>query len=60
MNIVPEQFLRVECSECGNEQIIFSHAADEVECLVCNEPLALPSSGKAEISSKVIEELSPE
>ena len=55
-----ENFLRVECEECGNEQTIFSHAASEVECLVCGEVLADPQGGKVELNGKVIEELVPE
>lgn len=55
-----ENFLRVECEECGNEQTIFSHAASKVECLVCGEVLADPQGGKVELNGKVIEELVPE
>lgn len=55
-----ENFLKVECDECGNEQNIFSHAATEVECLVCGEALAKPKGGKAEIRGNVVEELAVE
>jgi len=33
--IMARQFLKIRCSECGNEQKIFSHASTEVDCLVC-------------------------
>ncbi|MFB6147429.1 MAG: 30S ribosomal protein S27e [Candidatus Nanohaloarchaea archaeon] len=53
-------FYRVECSECGNEQKIFSRASQEVECLVCAEPLAKPTGGKAEVTGEIVETLNPE
>lgn len=55
-----QEFYRVECAECGNEQTIFSHASTTVECLVCGEPLARPSGGKAELEADLVEELIPE
>jgi small subunit ribosomal protein S27e len=57
---MPENFLRVECGECGNEQTIFSHAATEVECLVCGEVLAHPQGGKVDVNGDIVEELVPE
>lgn len=54
------EFLKVECEECGNQQNIFSHAATEVECLVCGDVVAEPQGGKAEINGNVVEELSAE
>lgn len=55
-----QDFLRVECEECGNQQTIFSRAASEVECLVCSTVIADPKGGKPELSGKVVETLSPE
>ncbi len=55
-----QDFLRVKCEECGNEQNIFSHASRDVECLVCGEKLAESRGGKAELDAEVIQELSPE
>jgi small subunit ribosomal protein S27e len=54
------EFLKVRCSECGNEQKIFSHASTEVDCLVCSEPVAKPKGGKAEITGEVLQELEVE
>ncbi|MFB6199980.1 MAG: 30S ribosomal protein S27e [Candidatus Nanohaloarchaea archaeon] len=54
------QFLKVECSECGNEQKTFSHASEEVECLVCSTVLAKPTGGAAEIKGEVVEQLEVE
>jgi small subunit ribosomal protein S27e len=47
-------FLKVKCSGCKNEQIIFNKPATEVKCLVCEKVLASPNGGKAEVKSKVI------
>ncbi|PSG99896.1 MAG: 30S ribosomal protein S27e [Nanohaloarchaea archaeon SW_4_43_9] len=53
-------FYRVKCSECGNEQKIFSHASTKVECLVCSEELATSTGGKAEVNGEIAEELKAE
>jgi small subunit ribosomal protein S27e len=46
-------FLRVKCSKCGNEQLLFSHAVNQVVCNVCSAVLATPSGGKARIKGEV-------
>ncbi len=47
-------FVRVKCLKCGNEQIVFSHAANKVSCNVCGIELAEPSGGKAKIKGEVV------
>jgi len=47
-------FLRVKCSECGNEQIVFSHATNIVRCNVCGAVIAEPTGGKAAIKGEII------
>lgn len=47
-------FYRIKCPECGNEQIIFSHATTVVRCFVCRAILAKPTGGKAKIDEKII------
>ena len=42
-----QNFLKVQCGKCNNEQKIFSKASTDVKCLVCGEVLAKPSGGKA-------------
>jgi small subunit ribosomal protein S27e len=49
------KFLKVTCSKCKNEQIIFNKATSKVKCLVCGSELAEPTGGKAKIKSKVIQ-----
>ena len=46
-------FLRVKCSKCGNEQLIFSNTVNNISCNVCGELLAEPSGGRAKINGDV-------
>lgn len=48
-------FVKVRCSDCDNEKVIYSHASSEVNCEICGKNLAAPGSGKAEINTKVLE-----
>lgn len=47
-------FLRVKCQDCGNEQIVFSHATRIVHCNVCGATLAEPSGGKATVKGEIV------
>lgn len=47
-------FIRVKCSKCGNEQIVFDSAVNKVNCNVCGTMLAEPSSGKARIKGEIV------
>nr|MBA4405117.1 30S ribosomal protein S27e [Nanoarchaeum sp.] len=49
------KFLKVRCSKCKNEQIMFDKASTEVKCLVCGEVLATPTGGKAKLKTNVLE-----
>lgn len=55
-----KDFWKVECNECGNQQIIFSRSATEIECLVCGEVVASPKGGKPEVNGEVTEVLKAE
>jgi small subunit ribosomal protein S27e len=48
-------FLKVRCSKCKNEQVIFEKASTTVKCNSCNEVLAEPTGGKARIKAKIVE-----
>jgi len=50
-------FLKVKCSKCGNEQIIYEKATTRVECFKCKNLLARPGGGKAKINAKIVEKL---
>lgn len=51
------RFLKVKCSGCGNEQIVFSNASSAIRCLGCNNILAESSGGKVKLRAKVVKEL---
>jgi len=58
--IIPEpksRFIQVRCPDCGNEQIIFSHAASIVHCNICGAVLAEPTGGKAKIKAEIVKVL---
>lgn len=50
------KYLKVQC-KCGNEQVVFSHTTQIVNCSGCKEPLAHPSGGAAVVHGKVVAEL---
>jgi len=49
------KFLKITCSKCKNEQIIFNKATSNVKCLVCGSELAEATGGKAKIKAKVLQ-----
>ncbi|MCD4759946.1 30S ribosomal protein S27e [archaeon] len=49
------KFIKVRCSKCKNEQIIFEKPATIIKCLVCEKVLAEPRGGKAKIKTNVLE-----
>lgn len=48
------RFLKVKCSDCGNEQVMFGSLSTKVMCQVCGKTLAEPRGGKARILTKII------
>lgn len=48
-------FLKVQCEDCENKQVVFSHSSKEVNCEVCGKTLVTPQGGKAEIETKILE-----
>lgn len=51
------KFIKIRCSKCKNEQIIFGKPQTKVNCLVCGTPLAEPTGGKGRIKSQILEVL---
>lgn len=50
------KFLRVTCTKCKNEQVVFGKSAtNEVKCLVCNQVLATSTGGKTNVTAKISE-----
>ena len=54
MRDIMNQFVKVKCKKCKNEQIIFERISRDVECLVCNELLAKSTGGKSKFLGTVI------
>lgn len=52
------RFVKVRCSKCKNEQIIFGKPATKIDCLVCEKLLAEPTGGKGKIKARILEVLS--
>ena len=52
------KFLKVKCTSCNNEQIVFDSSKIVVKCNVCGEDLAKPRGGKAKILGEILEVLS--
>ncbi|MEM2842080.1 MAG: 30S ribosomal protein S27e [Thermoproteota archaeon] len=50
-------FLLVKCTNCGNEQVVFSHVSSKVNCKICNTILAEPSGGRSIIRGQVTRDL---
>lgn len=51
------KFVKLRCSKCKNEQIIFGKPSSIVKCLVCSETLADPTGGKGKIKAQILEVL---
>ncbi len=47
------RFVKIECKNCGNAQVVFDHASTKVKCLVCDSEIAEPTGGKARITAKI-------
>ncbi|HKM77566.1 MAG TPA: 30S ribosomal protein S27e [Candidatus Bathyarchaeia archaeon] len=50
-------FIRVKCSKCGNEQVIFDRPSVAPRCSVCDELLAETTGGKAKLKAEVLQSL---
>lgn len=51
------KFIKVRCTKCKNEQVIFAKSATIVNCLVCEKTLAEPTGGKSNIKARILEVL---
>lgn len=51
------RFIKIRCSQCKNEQIIFGKPSTKVKCLVCSAILAEPTGGKGKIRARILEVL---
>lgn len=51
------KFIKVRCSKCKNEQVIFGKPATMVKCLVCGKVVAESAGGKGRIKARILEVL---
>ena len=51
------KFIKVQCTACGNQQVIFNKSATYVKCLACGKTLAKPTGGRSVILGKIIKTL---
>ena len=51
------RFITTRCPSCKNEQTIFEGATTRVQCLICDNILAEPKGGKADIKARIVEVL---
>ena len=57
MKETTSKFIRVSCSKCKNNQVIFGKPSTNVVCVVCGKILAEPSGGKGSIKARILEVL---
>ena len=58
--LIPEpnsKFLKVNCKECEEENIVYSHASTPVMCKSCGNIITKPTGSKAQIIGKISETL---
>ncbi|MAG02887.1 30S ribosomal protein S27e [Candidatus Pacearchaeota archaeon] len=51
------RFIKVRCASCKHEQITFEGSTTKVKCPMCENTIAEPKGGKAEIKARIIEVL---
>ncbi len=51
------KFIKVRCTKCKNEQVIFGKCSTVVNCLVCGQEMARPSGGKSDVKCSILEVL---
>jgi len=51
------KFIKVRCSKCKNEQVVFGKASRIVNCLVCGRNIAEPTGGKIKVKARILEVL---
>ena len=56
-NLPRSKFIKVRCTKCKNEQIIFGKNSTKVKCLVCDKLISESSGGKGRIKARILEVL---
>ena len=47
-------FIKVQCPDCSNEQVMFWRSNTIVNCQVCGGTLAEPTGGKADLMGELV------
>ena len=48
------KFQRVQCNECNEESVVYSHVATNVTCKSCGNILAEATGSRAKINGKIL------
>jgi small subunit ribosomal protein S27e len=48
------KFQRVQCKECGEESVVYSHVSTVVTCKACGNTLAEPTGSVAVLNGKIL------
>lgn len=57
MTQAKSSFIKVKCTDCGNEQITFKKSSSLVSCLVCGSLVSEPTGGICKVKGELIEEV---
>ena len=55
--LIPKQsskFQRIQCNECNEESVVYSHVATNVTCKSCGNILAESTGSRAKINGKIL------
>ena len=47
------KFQKIDCKECGETQVVYSHASTPVTCNSCGNIIASPTGAVAKIQGKI-------
>ena len=47
------KFQKINCNECGELQVVYSHASAQVACNSCGNSISEPTGSKARINGKI-------
>ncbi len=50
-------YLLIKCSNCGNEQAVFSSSTVDIKCKICDSLISQRTGGKAKIFGTIIKRL---
>jgi small subunit ribosomal protein S27e len=47
-------FVSVQCTNCREKKVVFTHTTSDINCASCGQPLAEKTGGKAKILGNVV------